>query len=178
MKTLVLDLATHLGFCFGTDADGAIEHGSFKLPSTGPDIGKFLHAYRDWLTRAIGAYAPDEIVFEMPILPGTTNLHTCRKLYSLCGLTELIADDHKIECREANLTHIRCHFIGVMRAPKEIAKDKRRAWLKERTVSECRARGFRPADDNEADALALFSFVVSERLPTFYLRASARRDAA
>lgn len=181
MNLLVLDLATATGFCFGTEA-GPIEHGSFKLPSTGGDIGSFLAAYRRWLSAAISRWAPDEIVFEMPILGQGMALPVLRKLYGLCGLTELIAQDRHVKCGEANLLDIRRHFIGSHRAPKDVqctpgckakscgrCRDLRRKWLKETTISMCRARGFRPGDDNAADALALFSFVQSTRNPTWEL---------
>lgn len=182
MQTLVLDLATQLGFCFG-DETGVIEHGSHKLPSTGNDIGAFLDAYRLWLGAYVTLMHPvDEIVFEMPILGQGMALPVLRKLYSLCGLTELIALRHKIPSREANLLDIRRHFIGSHRAPKDVqckpgckakscgrCRHLRRMWLKETTISMCRARGFRPADDNAADALALFSYVQFTRNKTWEL---------
>lgn len=190
MKTAFLDLATILGFCIGNEA-GVEEHGSFRLPSTGSDIGAFLHAYRQWLSFGVRRWMPNEMVFESPILPGTTNLHTCRKLYGLCGITELIARDHGIPCREANLTDIRGHFIGAPRAPSHVkcepgckrkacgpCKNARRAWIKEATITQCRKRGFRPEDDNDADALAGFSFVMSTRVKDFALAGSEIAVAA
>lgn len=190
MKLLVLDLATTLGFAFGTEA-GVIEHGTFKLPSTGQDIGRFLFSFRNWLSRGISAYQPEEIVFESPILPGTTNIDTCRKLYSLCGMTELVAQDAHVQVGEANLTDIRNHFIGVPRAPSHVkcetgckrkgcgnCRAERRRWLKETTITRARKAGFRPADDNDADALALFSFAMSARIPGFVLAGTEIARAA
>jgi len=181
MKTLCLDLSTFSGFAVG-DESGVEAHGSFRLPSTGGDIGTFLNHYRTWLSGAISRWTPDEIVFEMPILPDTTSLPIIRKLYSLCGLTELIAGDRHVAVREANLLDIRRHFIGSHRAPKTVTcepgcvrkgcgrcRDTRRKWIKEFTITMCRKRGFRPADDNDADALALFSYVQSTRNPTWEL---------
>lgn len=190
MKTAFLDLATITGFCVG-DETRVEEHGSFRLPSTGSDIGAFLHAYRQWLVFGVNRWKPNEIVFESPILPGTTNLHTCRKLYGLTGFTELIARDHAIPCREANLTDIRGHFIGVPRAPKHVkcgpackrkrcghCKAARRKWIKETTITACRNLGFRPDDDNDADALAGFSFVLSTRVRGFVLAGTELAVAA
>lgn len=189
MKLLVLDLATATGFCFGTEA-GPVEHGSFKLPSTGGDIGSFLNHYRTWLSAAISRWNPDEIVFEMPIMPDTTSLPIIRKLYSLCGLTELIAGDRHVRCGEANLLDIRRHFIGSHRAPKEVTCEPgckrkgcgrcrlaRRTWIKESTITMCRKRGFRPADDNDADALALFSYVQSTLTASWNAGHNAREIA-
>lgn len=169
MRLAVLDLATHLGFCFGTEA-GVVEHGSHRLPSTGSDIGTFLGSYRGWLAGFLKRTQAQEVVFEMPILPNRGNLHTLRKLYSLAGLTELIAADAGCNCGEANLFDIRGHFVGARTAPREIkGTAQRREWWKERTISEARRRGFRPADDNAADAIALFSFAMCGRVPGFVL---------
>jgi hypothetical protein len=181
MITMVLDLATHTGFAVG-DAAGVQGHGSFKMPATGGDIGTFLSHYRTWLNAAITRWAPGEIIFEMPILGAGMSLPVLRKLYGLCCLTELICKDHGIKCGEANLLDIRRHFIGTHRAPKDLrcktgcqvkscarCRDARRGWLKEATISMCRKRGFRPADDNDGDALALFSYVQSTRNPTWEL---------
>lgn len=169
MRSLVLDLATVFGFAYGDDDLGVLEHGSFRLPSTGADVGRFLFHYRGWLTAALARWHPDEIVFEMPILPDIGNIATLRKLYALAALTELLAQDHHVAVREANLTDIRMHFLGTPRAPKTVAKSERRAWLKARTIAECRTRGIRPADDNDADALALLSFICTQRNPSFKL---------
>jgi hypothetical protein len=168
MRLLVLDLSTFTGFCFGTEA-GVIEHGTNALPKTGDDIGWFLNAHWCWLDSTISRFLPEEIAFESPILPGTTNLNTCRKLYGLCGVTEMIARNRRITCTEANLMDIRRHFIGCARAPKDVAAKDRRTWMKDSTVTMCRRRGFRPADDNDADALALFSYVMSLRSQGFEL---------
>lgn len=181
MKTLVLDLSTHTGFAVGDEA-GVQDHGSFTLPSTGSDIGTFLSHYRAWLTKAVDAWAPGEIIFEMPILDTGMSLPILRKLYGLCCMTELIAKDCGIKCGEANLIDIRRHFIGACRAPRDVTcttgckrkqcgkcKAERRKWMKESIVTMCRKRGFRPADDNDGDALALFSFVMSTRVPNFEL---------
>lgn len=190
MRSLCLDLASVFGFAFGDDA-GVQAHGSFTLPKTGNDIGAFLRAYRAWLSAAISRWQPEEIVFESPILPDTTSIHTLRKLYGLCGITELLAQDGHIQCREANLLDIRGHFIGARRTPKEIkceagctrkgcghCRTARRIWIKESTVTMCRKHGFRPRDDNAADAIALFSFVQSLKNPRFELLGTEIERAA
>lgn len=179
MRALCLDLASRVGFAVGGPLCGVVAHGSVQLPKTGEDVGKFLAHFRQWLGQAIERYGPTEIMFEMPILPETTALATARKLYSLCGITELVALDYRIPIREANLSNIRMHFIGCARAPKEIRiKEIRRRWLKDRTVAECRSRGFKVADDDEADALAVLSFAISLVDKGYDMRAAAARAAA
>lgn len=168
MNLLVLDLATQTGFCFGTEA-GVVQHGSYRLPSTGGDIASFLNDFRHWLSGTISRLKPDEVVFEMPIMPATANLHTLRKLYSLCGVTELIARDMGCRVSEANLMDIRRHFIGTARAPSNIPKPERRQWIKDAVGTKARQCGFRPCNEDDADALGLFSYVMSCRFPAYVL---------
>lgn len=177
MRLLCLDLATSVGFSVGTES-GVEAHGSHRLPSTGNDIAAFLKAYRAWLTSMIQRHLPHEVVFEMPILPATTNIATLRKLYCLAGLTELIAKDLGCRVGEANLMDIRRHFIGTARAPKEVPKEDRRKWMKDRITSSARKRGFRPANDDDADALALFAYAMHCRVPGFVLAGDEIEAAA
>lgn len=142
------------------------------MPKTGEDIGRFLGHFRKWLGEAIEEMAPTEIMFESPILLGLTNITTLRKLYSLAGVTELVAFDYELPVREAGLSDIRKHFIGLTRAPKDIAgRAERQRFLKDRTIAECRRRGFRVASDDDADALALLSYALTLKKPGFVLQA-------
>lgn len=181
MSIMCLDLASTFGFAIG-DAAGVQAHGSFALPSTGANYGLFLKHYRRWLEAAIEKYQPKEICYESPILSPTTSIHTLRKLYSMGPRTEEIAQEHGLITSEANLTHIRVHFVGHARAPKTVVckagcrakqcgrcRAERRKWIKDTTITTCRRAGLRPEDDNDADALALFSFVMSTRVPNFEL---------
>lgn len=190
MKILALDLASATGFALG-DGGAISAHGTFKLPSTGPDIGSFLADFREWLTGRVVEWEPELIAFEMPILPDTTAIHTLRKLYSLAGMTELIARDHDTPVEESNLSDIRDHFIGATRAPRAISctpgcktkgcnrcRTARRQWLKDRTIAACKDRGFRPQDDNAADAIALYSFVLSIVAPGVELVSHETAEAA
>lgn len=179
MRILALDLATATGWACGSLEPLPIIHGVLKLPKTGEDIGRFLYAFREWLGHAIEETAPTEIIFESPILRGENGIAALRKLYSLAGVTEMIALDYKIPVSEANLTSIRQFFIGTARAPKEIiGKEKRRQWLKAKTVAEGRRRGFRVVDDNDGDALALLAFALSLKHPGFVLQAVTKEKEA
>lgn len=177
MRLLCLDLATSVGFSVGTES-GVEAHGSHRLPSTGNDIAAFLKAYRAWLTSMIQRHLPHEVVFESPILVGSNGIAALRKLYSLAGLTELIAKDLGCRVSEANLMQIRKHFIGATRAPAEVPKAERRQWMKERIISSARKRGFRPANDDDADALALFAYAMHCRVPGFVLAGDEIEAAA
>lgn len=162
MRILALDLATKFGWACGSPGGDPYTFGSVQLPKgTGDDLGRFLQPYRDWLNMALDEMDPTEIVFESPILPGTTNIATVRKLGSLCGVTELVAVDRKIPVREAGMQDVRKHFIGTTKAPKQLPQKKRRQWLKDLVVSTCIKRGFNVTDDDQGDAVALLDYMVA-----------------
>lgn len=166
VRILALDLATVTGFACGSITT-VIDHGSVRLPKTGEDVGLFLFHFRKWLTESIGRLEPDTIFFESPVLPGRgkTSLITLRKLYSLAGLTELIAHDKAIDCREANTSDITTHFLGKS-APR--FGDAR----KKATVARCIERGWKVVDDNDADSLALLDYAFALIRPELALDAT------
>lgn len=168
MRILALDLASKLGFAFGSAAEGVLGSGSHKLPVTGENVGQFLHAYCVWLHDKISETSAGEVIFEMPVLPnlGKTSLVTLRKLYSLCGVTELLAHERQIACTEANLSDIRSHALGKGNVPRK------RDLVKPAIIAWCRARGWTVRDDNQADALALLSFRLSHFDPVAAIRAT------
>lgn len=190
MKLLCLDLASVSGFAFGTEA-GVQAHGSFRLPKSGNDYGLFLAELVQWLETAVVRWKPESICYESPILPGTGNIHTLRKLYSMGPRVEEFARSLHIQCSEANLMDIRQHFIGRTFAPRtetcqpgckakrcSRCQNARRRWLKDTTMGACKRLGLAPIDDNAADAMALFSYAMAGRVHGFELRADDRAVAA
>ncbi len=167
VRILALDLATNFGWALGSPEDGVLQSGSHRLGKTGEDVGLFLHQFRTWLTDAIAGKTPDAIAFEQPVLPDArkTSITTLRKLYSLAGLTELIAHDAKIDCVEANTSDICTHFLGK-------GFPRKRDPRKKATIAKCRERGWRVSDDNHADALALLDFILSRQRPELALEST------
>ena len=151
MRLFALDLATKTGWASGTpEAQRGLVWGHIKLPSTGSDIGAFLAAYRTWLVGMIDMHQPDWIAFEAPVLPQQTSLNTVRKLQCLCGLTELIARDHKIDCTEANNQKVKVFFTG------------HGGKKGDRIIKSCNVRGWDTQDQDEADALAVWLYTLAQ----------------
>ena len=149
-RILALDLSTRVGWAAWGPGESAPHWGAHPLPRTGEDVGRYLAAYRRWLSGRLGEVAPDRVVMEAPILPKTTALATTRKLHGLAGLTELIARDHGAAAMEVNNAQVRKHFIGRGRG--------KRDELKQATIAACRDRGWTPETDDEADALAVLDY--------------------
>lgn len=162
MRILALDLASCTGWAVGSPSDGVIEHGSYRLPKTGEDVGMFLAYFRKWLESTLTRIKADEVIFESPIMPKQTSLATLRKLYGLAGVTEEIVYERNLQCAEARIDQICKHFLGVGYPKKHDAK-------KAATVEKCRALGFKVVDDNDADAIALLDLAISIKKPSHAL---------
>lgn len=150
------DLATQTGYAVWEAEADSIMVGSFRMPKTGPDYGRFLRDFHDRALRVITPlvmeYGPEAVtvVYEMPVLPRNTHMTTLRKLYSLGAHLEYVCHG-KVRCWEANVSDVRAHFIG---------KYKRADDLKALTVAACEARGWTPANSDEADALATLDYAL------------------
>lgn len=149
---LTLDLATKTGWCKG-DGESRPLSGVIRLPSTGDDVGSFLAAY----VREFRALTVDEnvssIVFEAPLLPQTTSFKTVTKLHSLAGMTEYLCLRHKIPCASAHNGKIKKAMTGKGNAKKP------------EMIAGVKALGFNPADDNEADAIAIWFYAMGAKSP-------------
>lgn len=169
---LALDLATRFGYAVGS-ADRVPIFGAVKLQSTGPEIGRFICEYEDWLTaeieriRAALRKAKKErrvvVVFEKAILPGArtvfkggkkilipavTSPIVVAKLNGLACETERYCFRNKIACREAHMQSVRKFFVGKGNAKKPD------------TIQAARNAGFKLEDDqnDEADAIATHAY--------------------
>lgn len=154
---LALDLATNFGW--SKLFLGTIKSSSYRLPSTGPDVGRFLCAYEDWALEHFPGM--DLIVYEAPIMIirsekdggglGNDPIVT-EKLMGLVCETQRIAHRLGIRCVKEYASRVRKHFLGSARG-----KTKE---LKARVVAECHARGWMVKDDDEADSRALMDFAM------------------
>lgn len=170
---LALDLASRLGWAYAGPAameswpgaeieaaalpPAAVLSGWHRLPKTGQDVGWFLDAYHDWLTAMLDVHGPALVVFEAPFITERTHQETARKLMGLAVHTEFVCRRRGLEYREANNATVRKHFIGKGRGD--------RATLKRLTIEACKARGWAPENDDEADALGLLDYAVACRRP-------------
>ena len=90
-------------------------------------------------------------VFEAPLLPRTTSFKTVTKLHSLAGITELLCLRSQVKVRSANNTTVKKAFTGHGRAEKSAMCDR------------AKQLGFNPKDDNEADAIAIWFYVFTNK---------------
>lgn len=147
MIVLALDLATRTGWAKGAADGGRPRSGVIRLPSTGDDVGAFLAAWEphcDALLKGV-----DLAVFEAPLLPRTTSFKTVTKLHSLAGLTELQCRKAGVRVRSVQNNRVKKAWTGAGRAEKSAM------------VARAKQLGFSPADDNEADAIAIWFYAAT-----------------
>ncbi|ACA18448.1 putative bacteriophage-related protein [Methylobacterium sp. 4-46] len=151
-KILALDLATRCGWACGAPGSEPT-YGTKVLPSTGEDIGRFADAFNTWLLDMITLEDPGVVVFEAPVMSGTTSLAAARKLYGLAWHTEFACRLRQVRVMEHHLQSVKKFFAGSGRADKAamIAAAERQGWA--------------PKDDNAADALGLWACAVHQLAP-------------
>jgi Holliday junction resolvasome RuvABC endonuclease subunit len=151
---LALDLATCTGFCFGPADTGEVPTlGHVRMPSTGPDVGRFLCAWQDWLEPKVREVEPTLIVFEAPILAGQTQIATTRKLQGMAGVTEMVGHRLGIEVAEVSTSHVKKALTGHGRAEKP------------QMMAAARHYGFDPQVSDEADAFGIWLCALRLRHP-------------
>ena len=154
MKTLLaLDLATTTGFALRR-ADGRIESGevSFSLKKD-EGQGRRYVKFRAWLLEVKQSH-PDlaELVYEQVMGHGAHNVIAAHVYGGLLATLQAFGEHHHIAYRGIGVSTIKKRFAGAGNATKQDV------------IDQCRALGFRPNGDNEADAIALLH-VALDRCP-------------
>lgn len=145
---LAFDLATNVGVCVG-EPDAAPSFFTERLDDT-PHCheGRFADALL-MTKRYITEYSPDIIAIEKPIASGPVGNEN--RAFVLIGLRACVfgmAKIYKIPVVEFPVGKIRTHFLG--------AGNIKRAKAKLSTIQQCERLGWSVANDDEADAGAVF----------------------
>ncbi len=147
---LTLDLSTHIGWA-AWPSGHSVAYGTYDLPQTGPDIGRMLRAYDDWWRHMAAVHKPTHLCFEAPFVGGPRmNNVTIYKLINLAGHTEYAAQASGVRYFQVAIPKWRKHFFG--------KGGGKRDEMKALAMRECTRRGWRPADDNQADALGMLDY--------------------
>jgi crossover junction endodeoxyribonuclease RuvC len=157
-SVLALDLASTMGFCEGMPGERPVS-GSVRLGSPGASQGEIYDQFAQFLLPKLRAFRFGLIVAEAPVSPrySKTNQKTTEMLLGLHAWQRGI-----------------CHMTGHYNMKTESAQRVRKFLLgkmpakgqaKVEVMAKVRALGFDPADDNEADAIALWLFTCNEVAP-------------
>lgn len=169
IEILALDVATTTGWArgplCGQPAAGSVCFGAYDAS----DNAIFGNALR-WLSELLAPEPrPDLVILEAMLPPEAMKGHTSRavrdRLAGLHGVLRAAAylrGIYRIEA--ASVAAVRHHFIGEPTLKRDAAK---RA-----TILKCRKLGWACANDNEGDAIALWSFACGQLDPETALRVS------
>ncbi len=141
---LALDIATRCGWCSGSPGRQP-RSGVRNFGGGGKQDGEVFASFAQWLNDLLTVEAPAALVFEAPIMGGNrATPAAARRLMGLAAIAEMTAHQRGIRCMEEHLATVKKAFAGSGRADKDAVMRK------------VRDLGFKPADDNEADAIALW----------------------
>lgn len=168
---LALDLATVTGWAEGVPGAPTGTSGSFRLAPPGASAGERYDALFAWLWTRLSAFRPALIIYEAPAVPmhmrGATNIDTTAFLMGLPAIVEQVAHRKGVyRVRKANVQDVRAHFIGgrgfIYRGrPITGRRNLKSHEAKHCVIERCRELGLEPADDNEADAIALWNYAAA-----------------
>lgn len=157
---LALDLATCTGWAQATN-NATPAFGSISFLG---DLGEKASALDAWLTTKLKTDLITNLYIEAPLpMRGRTSLATLLWLYGAQVVARKVACDLHVPVEAVNCNSWRAHFLGCTRAPSDVPKTKRRAWLKRAAMDACRKRHWDVKTDDEADALGLLSYARSEK---------------
>jgi len=153
---LALDLASQTGWALSRLDGGEASSGTLRLAGDEPEEkGAVLLG---WLIDMFTVSPFHHLIYEAPIpvshMGGKTNARTTQITFGLpmvAGAAAIKLGVKGGRVRKARPNDVRKHFIGT-----RSAGDKNST--KRAVITRCRQLGFDPADDNEADALALLDY--------------------
>jgi len=155
-RVLALDLASTSGWAVG-EPGMLLAHGSIRFASKGASHEAIFANAFDWMQDKLGVYGPTTVVWEAPLPTsfsrGRTTIDTTTLLFGLPAVIGLAAYKRGIyDIRKAEIALVRRHFIG---------ENPKRALAKRMVKHACQVRGWDVTDDNEADAIAVWSYQCS-----------------
>lgn len=153
---LALDLASVTGWALGIPGEQP-RHGSHRFASVGASHEAIFAGAANWMGGMITKFVPGLVIWEAPMPTsfnrGRTTSDVTTVLYGLPAVIGAVAYMRGIyDIRKANTKDVRLHFIGC---------NPKRAKAKPLVKHQCRVMGWEVKDDNEADALAVWSFMCS-----------------
>jgi Holliday junction resolvasome RuvABC endonuclease subunit len=153
MRILALDLATTTGWAVG-GGNVKVRHGTLRLHASSlVGIGGICAELIDRVADLVVAHEPNRVIFEAPMMIGGRSAHTARVLIGLSVAVEIFCYRRSIPCTEERVDTVRSAVLGRARfGGRDEAKLAVMKWAG--------LVGYKPANDNEADALALLDYAL------------------
>lgn len=169
-RIFTLDLAPAAvgwGFCEG---NRVVRSGVYHPRRCGSNYVIAELEYRSWLHGRITSFEPHLIGVEAVLTLPRDKLDFTSVLQGLHSVTRLSCADRSVPLQKCGHDEVRKRFLGDLY--KKLFKG--REEIKEAVKAECRARGWKPVDDNDADALAVLDFLAAQHIEAWPNRVQAR----
>ena len=145
LKILALDLATQCGWAY-SEPFKKIKSGTVDFKNTPFEgAGIVFLKFERWLQRFVEA---DLLIVEGLINQDGGQIAQQRRYGGLLAIVQKFGDEHDIPYTAEGVSTIKKFWTGSGKANKD------------KMVDTARKKGFNPADDNEADALALLHLAI------------------
>lgn len=152
MSILALDLGTKTGWAV-LRVDGKVESGTvnFSLKKNEGQGQRYVK-FRHWLVEIKNTHDLTHIYYEVVMGHGAFAVIAAHVFGGMLATMQAFGEHHQIPYEGFGVSTIKKRFAGHGKATKGDM------------IAQCRALGFTPADDNEADAIALLH-VATDRCP-------------
>lgn len=157
MAILALDIATTTGWALLDDSAPDRPYlGTVRFPSDPGEIGRAAENLRQFLSdRHVMHGGITDLVFEAQHVAGRMDMNVLCRLLGLAAIAEWFAFRVNAKCYKIPIGSWRKHAFGTGHMKRAVAK--------ERAMTECRAFGFDPTNDNEAEAFFVLDYYIALR---------------
>lgn len=182
--------ATSTGWAHLTKGQHVPTWGRFTLPSWKDREGENLWKWFTWLGEKVVDLRVTHVILENTFIPmHNESLEQRIAQYGQLGMASAVA--HLCNTQKGMAVDFsvvapnkwRQAFLGSPEAPKGLVKHQRRAWLKDKAVTECHRRGWLVENNDSADALGILAYACGAIDPAFavqqgplFRKAEARFD--
>lgn len=163
---MALDLGTRTGWAL-LRADGKVESGHAHFPvKPGEGQGARYVKFRRWLVDMKQEHADlTDLVYEQVMGHGAFQVISAHVYGGMLATLQAFGEHHQLTYRGIGVSTIKKQFAGHGKASKTDV------------IRQCEALGFRPASDNEADAIALLH-VATNRCPILTMTGATPKKGA
>jgi len=166
--------ATSTGWAHLTKGQNTPTWGRLTLPPWKDQEGARLWAWFTWLGKMATDLKITHLVLESTFIPMHNEDLTQRiAQYGQIGMADAVAHlctterGQVVDFSVVSPGQWRKAFLGSADAPKGLVKHQRRAWLKDKAVTECHKRGWLVENNDSADALGILAYACGAIDPAF-----------
>ena len=165
---------TSTGWAHFREGDKKPTWGKYTLPNWADDEGRFLWKWFSWLGHKVTELQVTHLYLEHTFNPQDHHENLTEKIaqYGQIGMADCVRHlcaekGQPITFELVTTRQWRVPWLGNEEPPKGLVKQQRRAWLKEKSLAACHARGWMVDCDDVADALGIMTFAITCLDPRF-----------